>query len=601
MSDVARWKPLGHTISIEGLKTENEMLLEEVRVARRASQITADLVVQQFMKMDEVNRELQARAATERQLRERLAEQLREAEARERDLARARAAAESANRAKSTFLANMSHELRTPLNAIIGYSELLIEDLQGDGNNNVIADLNKINSAGRHLLALINDILDLSKIEAGKMELHYESFDVRPVIDETAAMVRPLADKNGIELVVECPPEAGTMFADMVRVRQCLFNLMSNACKFTHKGSVKLRATRVVEDGIPLIRFEVTDTGIGMSAEQMAKLFQPFTQADSSSTRKYGGTGLGLSITKRFCEQMGGRVEVRSELGKGSVFTMVLPVEAGKRSSSPSKTTRPTPLAPATGRVVLCVDDDAGSREWMQRAMKSAGIDAVTVDSGAEGIRLARQIRPAVIVLDVMMPEMDGWSVLASLKAEPELAEIPVVMATIVEDRNKAFMLGAAEYLIKPVDRSRLLSVVHRLSRAADNDRVLVVDDDATVREQIRRILEKDCWKVFEADNGRVALGRMDEADPALILLDLMMPEVDGFEFLASIRRIDRWKHVPVIVVTAKDLTIDERTSLHAQVSRIVFKGACSTDDLLRDIRRLAELTAAKPRRRSDE
>ncbi len=584
-------KALGRTISVEGLKTENALLLEEVRAARRASQITAEMVVDQFVKMEEVNQQLQERAVAERRLKDRLAEELREAEARERDLARARAASEAANRAKSTFLANMSHELRTPLNAVIGYSELLLEELQDEGMNHLLADLNKINSAGRHLLALINDILDLSKIEAGKMELHYETFDVPPLIDETAGMVRHLAEKNGINLELVCEQDTGTMFADMVRVRQCLFNLMSNACKFTHHGSVRLHASRLLEDGRDWVRFEVTDTGIGMTPAQIAKLFQPFTQADPSSTRKYGGTGLGLSITKRFCEQMGGHITVTSEIGTGSVFTMVFPAEADKRAASPAHavTARPVPVVAQTDRTVLCIDDDPAAREWMQRALRSAGIAAVTVDNGAEGIRLAREIRPAVIVLDVMMPEMDGWSVLASLKAEPELAEIPVIMATIVEDRSRAFALGAAEYLIKPVDKGRLLAVVNRLSRDRSNDCVMVVDDDATIREQLRRILEKEAWTVHEAVNGRDALAKLDHVRPAMVLLDLMMPEMDGFEFLSNVRASERWRELPVIVVTAKDLSFEDRERLNTQVQRVLFKGTYGKDELLQDIQRFVD------------
>ena len=574
--------------TIEELARENALLLREVHVARDASRITSDLVVEQFEKMEEVHRELQRRATVERKLRERLLRELEEAEARERELARAREAAEAANRSKSTFLANMSHELRTPLNAIIGYSELLQEEAKDAGVEDITPDLGRINAAGRHLLALINDILDLSKIEAGKIELFLETFDVRSAIDEVVTTIDPLAKKNGNRLDVHIGEEIGTMHADLVRIRQCLFNLVSNACKFTDKGVVTLRV-RQEEDEQPWLVFDVQDTGIGMTPEQMAKLFRPFTQADASSTRKYGGTGLGLSITKRFSEMLGGQVSVHSEVGKGSTFTLRVPAHVVKRAapaiSAPPR--RDTPTPPTDGATVLAIDDDASVRDWMARSLSHHGFRTVTASSGREGLELARKLRPSVIVLDVMMPGMDGWAVLTALKADPSLADIPVVMATILEDRNLGYALGATDYLTKPVDRKRLVAVLSRLCRKASGMPILIVEDDEAIRDTMRRMLSREGWTVVEAENGRVALEVLESVEPAIILLDLMMPEMDGFQFLDELRTGDRSKHVPVVVVTAKDLTAQDHERLNQQAERVIQKGAYSRTDLLREVGRL--------------
>ena len=574
--------------TLEELRLENEMLLREVHVSRRASQITAELVVTQFEKMEEIHRELQRKAAVEQKLRERLSQELEEAEARERELARAREAAESANRSKSTFLANMSHELRTPLNAIIGYSELLAEEVEDEGLEDLAPDLGKINSAGRHLLALINDILDLSKIEAGKIDLFLETFDVKVAVEEVVTTIDPLAKKNNNSVEVIAAEDVGTIHADLVRVRQCLFNLVSNACKFTDKGVVTLRLDRETRGDDSFVVFRVTDTGIGMTAEQMAKLFQPFTQADASSTRKYGGTGLGLSITRRFAEMMGGSVTVESEIGTGSTFILTVPTTVRKRKApSVAPRRRSTPPPPPGSTTILAIDDDATVRDWMERSLTHHGFHALTASGGREGLELARQLLPSVIVLDVMMPGMDGWAVLTALKADPILADIPVVMATILEDRNMGYALGASDYLTKPVDRKRLLAILNRHCRKDTGQPILVVEDEETMRETMRRTLAREGWKVEEAANGKIALELLDKMDPALILLDLMMPEMDGFQFLDELRAGHKSKHVPVVVVTAKDLTPEDHERLNTQAERVIQKGAYNRNDLLREVSRL--------------
>ena len=568
------------------LVAENAQLYEEVLVAHRASEITAKLVVEQFVKLDEFLKHIEEKAATEKELRQRLAEELREAEIRERELAEARAAAEAANQAKSAFLANMSHELRTPLNAVIGYSEMLIEEAEDVGRQDFTFDLQRILDAGKHLMTLINEVLDLSKIEAGKMELFLETFDVSDTVRDVVNTIQPLVDKNANTLDVHGSDRLGSMHSDRTKLRQALFNLLSNACKFTNEGTISLNVTRETLDGADGLVFTVGDTGIGMTAEQMDRLFQAFSQADASMWGKYGGTGLGLVISKRFCQMMGGNITVESVYGRGTTFTIRLPAflhEPGAERTMEAEPRIET-LTDAV-KTVLVIDDDAVVRDLMKRFLGKERFRVETASGGKEGLLLAKERHPDAVILDVMMPGMDGWTVLKELKSDPELARIPVIMLTIVDDKNKGYLLGASGYMTKPIDRQRLVGVLHKL--IPNPSRILVVDDDPAFRKRLRGMLEKEAWEVVEAENGRAALASLVESLPALILLDLAMPEMDGFQVVEVLRKHPLWSSIPVAIIAAGELGTVDRKRLEGSVNKILRKQGDGFETLLGEVRDL--------------
>ncbi len=494
----------------------------------------------------------------------------------------ARQQAEGANRTKSSFLASMSHELRTPLTAIIGFSEMLLVEAQDAGRTESADDLQRIMDSAKHLLHLINEILDLSKIEAQKMELHLERFEVVNIIREVGNTITPLAKKRDNRLVITAAADLGSIQADITKLRQSLLNLLSNANKFTEQGEVRLAVERFTCDGAACIRFAVSDTGIGMTPEQLGKLFQAFQQADSSTARKYGGTGLGLVITRKFCELMGGSVNVTSELGQGSTFTIELPAEVRKLEAKPVGTSTAVPAA----RIVLVLSPDENVHRLVGETLQGTGCEMRIAPSGAEGVQLARELRPVLITLDAAGPPSDGWSVMGQLKSDPDLAPIPVILLPLKDGQADAgFTLGAAEFLAKPVDSALLGRVLHRHLRYPPDGHVLLVEDDPVLREMMTRMIEHEKYPVTVAENGRRALELVKQTIPKLIVLDLMMPVMDGFQFLTAFRAHPEWAHIPVVVLTAKTLSTEEHQFLATRTASVLQKGAHIRNDVLQTIR----------------
>ncbi len=504
----------------------------------------------------------------------------------------ARDAAESANRAKSAFLANMSHELRTPLNAVLGYTDLLLEDAHEDGDVDRASDLARIHQAGNHLLDLISDVLDLSKIEAGREDIFVEEADVSDLVNSVVTTVRPRIDNNGNRLQVAFGEELGVATIDVRKTRQILLNLVDNAAKFTHKGLVSIQAERVVRDGESMLSFAVSDTGIGIPANKFSQLFHTFEQLDSTTTRHYGGTGLGLALSQKLALIMGGKIRVASELGKGSTFTLELPaVMAATEDGVPRPRTEREDYDQISAGYrenvqIVIIDDGSDSRALLRRALEGAGYAVACASNGEEGLKLVRTCRPEVVLLDVRMPGVDGWATLASLKSDESLADIPVVIVSIVDDKKRGFVLGASEYLLKPFERSRLLSAVRPYVGTHDEGRpILVVEDDEATRSATCRMLRSEGWKVREAEDGNDALAQVAAEEPALILLDLMMPDLDGFGFLERLRATSKYAHLPVIVLTAKDLTQSDMTRLHEGLAKSYQKGSINRERLVNEVR----------------
>jgi signal transduction histidine kinase/CheY-like chemotaxis protein len=561
-----------------------ERRLERERRARKAAEMIAE---QKTREIYDANIRLQ-------QLNNHLEDLVRQRTA---ELADARDEAIRASKAKSDFLASMSHELRTPLNAIIGYSEILLEESSDDLPPELVPDLEKIRGAGKHLLGLINDILDLSKIEAGKMDLFVESIDVEVLLADVSATVQPLMAKNGNVFETSFGPDLGIAQSDQTKMRQILLNLLSNAAKFTKQGRITLAARRMQTGDDERIEFEVSDTGIGMTADQIAKLYSAFSQADASTTRNYGGTGLGLALTKHFCVMLGGDVSVRSELGKGSTFVVTLPPVCAT-TVAPS----PPQRGEGTAGTVLVIDDERTTHDLLERELGAHGYRVVHAARGREGLRLAREVRPDAITLDIIMPVLDGWTVLRELKADADLRNIPVVLVTVLGDREMGYALGAADYLTKPIDPDALLDVLGRFHAGDGDTSVLVVDDDPTTRDMLRRILSKRGWSVTEAADGSDAISALGTMRPAVVILDLMMPGMDGFEVLDAMGREKTWRDIPVVVVTAKDLTAEEVTWLNQHAERVFQKGAYKRSELVRCIHdMIARGAAAIGSRRSIE
>lgn len=522
--------------------------------------------------------------------------------------------AEAASREKSRFLANMSHELRTPLNAIIGYSEMLHEEAEERHDHEQATDLNRIRTAGRHLLSLINDVLDLSKIEAGKTQLYLEDIKLPELISDVVDTISPLMKVNNNKLVVDCHEGLGSIHIDVPKFRQALINILGNAAKFTHDGQVTLSVDREMTPiegiGSGWIVIHVKDTGIGISEEQQDKLFKAFTQADNSTTREYGGTGLGLVISRSICRLMGGDLTVSSQLGRGSEFCIRIPAQVTateaeiieEESVASEKLPIPERHRFASERreleerrekvaVILVIDDDISAADLLKRTLGQGGFQVESAVSGEEGLRKARELVPDLILLDILISDVIGWPILTQLKQDPALAHIPVVMHSVLDERNTAFSLGATDYLTKPTNNRQLLDTVIRNVRRPEGATILVIDDDVDTRRLMRMVFENEGWNVAEEVDGKLGLMRVIENPPSAIVLDLNMPRMSGEEFLASLKEKPEFRDIPVFALTGKDLSEDERNELLKHVDMIVEKGPHSLDILLGKIREFVHET----------
>ncbi len=551
----------------------------ELQRAKLAAEESRERIHQTNEKLEEVNRTLEARV-----------------EDRTRLLAKAVSDAEEASKAKSTFLAKMSHELRTPLNAIIGYSEMLQEDARDDGDERTAADLDKVLNAARHLLGLINDVLDISKIEAGKMELFLETFPLAKLINDVATTISPLIDKKGNRLVLQFPETIGTMHADATKLRQMLLNLLSNASKFTENGTITLRATRITGIGNDIIELAIIDTGIGMTPTQLSRLFQAFSQADASTASKYGGTGLGLAISKQFAQMMKGDITVSSVAGTGSTFAIRLP--ANVQSAQPKviqtseKLTR-SPFAVTKKATLLLIEEDQETRVTLGEVLITNGYTVIPAESGQRGLDLAVEHTPEIIVLDANLTGVDGWTVLTKLQDHPKLTQIPVVVLTAATDADMAFSLGANIVISKPIDAARLTAELAMLLAPLANNHILLVEDDTLSRTLILRMFEGENWLLRTAASGKAALRVLDQSTPAVILLDLKMAGMNGFELLERLQKNPEWAKIPVIIISSMDITQETRTNLAPRVLAMLRKGQFSREELLDLVRPTIQATVA--------
>jgi len=534
---------------------------------------------------------------TRNQLEQRVAERTSELHLAKQKAEQAQQLAETASFAKSQFLANMSHELRTPLNAIIGYGEMVFEEASDNEDEIYLPDLNKILAAAKHLLGLINDILDISTIEAGKMEVVAETFELDTLVQEVLDTIQPFIDKKANQLTVSLPEVSGTMHTDAVKLRQMLLNLLSNAAKFTEQGHIQLEVERQWQAAQEWVSVRVIDNGIGMTEEQQVKLFQPFTQADASTTRRYGGTGLGLAITKQFTEMMGGRVLVHSEFGKGSTLTIELPVHLPIKLALPAATStvsKPPPsiqgkILPGQG-VILIIEDDLNWCEVLKTELTQLGYAVAIATNEEEGLELTHKLRPDAILLDVQISNGEGWRILSNLKANPVLGHIPIIMLSWHEQEPRGYALNTTDYLEKPLKREQLTTILKKYHLGdASQKLVMVVEDEDFLREIITTMLEVEGWRVFPAENGQIALELLETKKPVLILLDLNMPVMDGFEFLSCLQSHEQWRNIPVVILTAKHLTAEEQTRLNEalQVQTIFHKETYEKDILLNRIHKL--------------
>ena len=499
------------------------------------------------------------------------------------ELADANRRTQEADRLKSQFLANMSHELRTPMNSIIGFSEILIERLDTQIETKHLGFLKHIHASGQHLLGIINDILDLSKIEAGKMDVYPEFFSIAPVIESVCHVMRGMS-KTHPTFVIDVPSDLPQIETDMAKFKQVLFNLLSNAVKFSPPASPITISARLDESSITV---SVRDEGIGIDAENHGVIFDEFRQVDGTARREFGGTGLGLALVKRFVELQGGKVAVESALGAGSTFAFTLPVR-----SRAAVITRPAEVVAASqsrAERVLVIEDDANAYDLIASALGSAGYLSIRARHGDEALKLARESRPCAVTLDLVLPGLDGWEVLKRLKNDDVTRHIPVVIISMVDNRDLGLALGADDYFVKPVDRDRLLDRVRAITSRGNGvkPQLLLIDDDSAVHALLDEELSSLGYSVQCAFSGEEGLRVAQDHAPDVIILDLMMPGMSGFDVAGTLKDDPRTANIPILVLTSKEISSDDRALLHSKVTSFVQKGQSARDQLVREIRRV--------------
>ena len=509
-------------------------------------------------------------------------------------LRRANTDLEHASRHKSEFLASMSHELRTPLNAIIGFSEVLVEGMFGELNAKQAEYLADVLDSGRHLLSLINDVMDLSKVEAGRMELELGPCALADIVDNGLTMVRERASRHRIALHSVVDVDVGEIEADARKVKQVLFNLLSNAVKFTPDGG-RVEVVAHINDG--KVQVAVRDSGIGIAPEDHERIFEEFQQARANSSTAQEGSGLGLALAKRFVELHGGRIWLESQVGVGSTFTFTLPLR--RPAVAPETVGREQSAAPepalgrGRGSSVLVIEDDPHALGLLQMYLQDEGFSVAVAHDGQEGLALARRLQPAAITLDVLLPGVDGWDFLAQARADPVLASIPIIVVSIVDERGKGFALGATDYLVKPAKRDELLATLHRCCRSPKSlptaATILAIDDDPQALELIAAILEPEGYTVLKATDGRGGLELARRARPALVILDLLMPEVDGFEVLDELRREPTTAGTPIVVLTSRTMSAADKARLNGRISHLAHKAELRREAFLALVRELCQ------------
>ena len=505
-------------------------------------------------------------------------------DARTKELFYAKERAESAAQAKSEFLANMSHELRTPLNAIIGFCEILIEDAIEIEQKSFVSDLNKIHYSGKDLLALINDILDLSKVEVKKMDVNIAKFNLKELILTVKNTLEPYANINNNIIKVNQPQKSITVRSDEMKIRQILFNLLTNACKHSEESTVNLLIQQEKIDDLNYLSFTIQDSGLGIPKSKLEEIFEPFSQADSTENSKVKGTGLGLTIAKAYSELLGGYIHVESEEGEGSSFSSYILQDYFSAKEKKIKKyldkTSEKPL-PTQGEKILVIDDDIVFLDLLNTRLNKEGYMVYTANSGEKGLRKAKKILPDIIILDIVMPDIDGWTVYKKLKSTPLLSEIPVIIVTIGDYQKMAKDFGVVDFLSKPINWKKLSIILENYKLITKSRHILVVDDDVTTRIILRKMLVKDGWRIAEAEHGKDSIKCINTEKPELILLDLLMPVMDGFEFLKILKADDTWKNIPVIVITSKDLTEEDYSFLTNNVDRVIQKGKYTRKELI--------------------